>query len=143
MLDILICVVINVVIDVSVFSSGFDFDYNWFIFNGQIILGGQINSFIVSSGGIYIFVLINIVNFCSSELMIFVVQDILVLVVEVGIIVEFNCDSFSLIFSGIGFSIGGFSYEWQGLGVFNGGGIFNFVVNLLGIYILVVINNFN
>ncbi len=141
--DTLTCAVTNVAIDASASSSGPDFDYNWSTSNGQIISGGQTNSPTVSSGGTYTLVLTNTANFCSSELTIPVVQDTLAPVAEAGTTAELNCDSPSLILSGTGSSTGGFSYEWQGPGVLNGGGTLNPAVNLPGTYTLVVTNNFN
>lgn len=86
---------------------------------------------------------INIENNCISILEVSVVQDIIVLVVEVGSLQEFNCDFLVLLLFGIGLSINGFIYNWDGFGLFSGMNGFLFEVNQLGMYMFIVINDFN
>lgn len=141
--DTLTCATTSIEIDASASSNGSEFNYVWSTNNGAILSGQQTNSPTINSGGTYVLTLTNTTNFCSSELMVPVLQDTIAPIAEAGTGQELNCDDPNLTLSGSGSSTGDFTYEWQGPGILSGEGSLEPSINLPGIYTLVVTNNFN
>lgn len=96
--------------------------------------------------GDYLFIIIDMSNGCLNDVVFVVDQDIILLMVEAGVNFMLDCISLVDFFSGVGLLQGViYMFVWlSGDGnIVNGVNIFMLGINLLGIYVLLVINNEN
>lgn len=134
------CVIISLVIDGSVLFFWLVLIYQWEDLSG-IVLVMNMDQFFIEDLGFYVLLLEDMEMGCVERDIIQVIQDIEMLILEVGFIQWLDCVIMSVLFSVVGLMQGEeIQYVWQ-----NENGfivvIFDFVmVNILGIYILVVFN---
>ena len=140
------CATMEVTLNGSGSTAGFDITYLWTTTTGNIVSGETTTTPIVNASGTYTIIVSNTANGCSQSANVVVLGNNNAPTANAGPNGELNCNVNSLTLNGSASSTGGtFTYQWTtSNGNITGGGTsLNPTVDASGTYVLVVTNTSN
>lgn len=134
-------------LDGSNSTSGSMITYNWTAIAGGQIIGSNINPTVTAgSAGAYRLLVTNQESGCTAQAQVIISQNINPPLAEAGPAGSFTCQNPTVTLSGAGSSVGpNFSYQWSTTdgNIFSGATTLNPVIDMPGIYVIVVTNTTN
>ena len=140
----LTCAISSIMLDGSCSSIGVNYTYHWTTILGNIASGANTISPLVNASGIYMLLVTNTLNGCTSTSQVIVLSDAGPTICCVSPPPTFTCNVTTIVLDGSCSSTGPtFTYTWSGPSIISGQGTLFPTIDGPGVYTLEAVNNSN